>query len=248
MIRSIFPPRKSLINAYVHHLWGVNLQMRKMCSQTSSNNLKFTECSNQDEQFILESLKFRNTLYPDTTDVILKELKASNSMQQVFDIFIANENHFKSQHLCQSVLTLRDLQKLFNKFYLTDVTHTTTQQRYDTEIYESNHSVFAEFQNALLNHEQFKELLSHIKNQCDQFNIDETTCTILYLRYLGLPLAHDTVQKLIYHADKIFEAALSTEFDQITYQTLSRYFSSFKFEESLYTLLTLSKTLPIVIK
>uniref|UniRef100_A0A8D8SH57 FAST kinase domain-containing protein 1 n=1 Tax=Cacopsylla melanoneura TaxID=428564 RepID=A0A8D8SH57_9HEMI len=246
MIRNIFHPRQSHIHTCFHHLWGVQL---RMCSQVSNNTFELTDlCSNQDDQFLLESHKFRNTLYPDTTDVILTELKSCNSMQQVFDIFIANQSNFKSQYLCQSVLTLRDMQKLFNKFYLSDLTHTTTQQRYDTEIDESNHSVFAEFQNALLDHEQFKELLAHINNQCDQFTIDETTCTILYLRYLGLGLGHDTVQRLIYHANKTFAATPSEEFDQITYQTLSRFFSSFKFEDSLYTLLTLSKTLPIVIR
>ncbi|XP_026687591.1 uncharacterized protein LOC103520812 [Diaphorina citri] len=130
------------------------------------------------------------------SDEILTQLKSCNSVQQVFDIFAANKNSFTSKHLCQAILVLRDIQKVFNKFYLDDFTKNITEQKYETGIGESHHSVFHVFQRELTSHERFKELLSRINEECDNFDIDEAVCTMLYLQYLGVHLKHKTIQRL----------------------------------------------------
>ncbi|KAI5702555.1 hypothetical protein M8J75_001508 [Diaphorina citri] len=219
--------------------------MSKMCSSFSNQFNDSQPYIDIENTFHLESHKFRNTLYPDTlSDEILTQLKSCNSVQQVFDIFAANKNSFTSKHLCQAILVLRDIQKVFNKFYLDDFTKNITEQKYETGIGESHHSVFHVFQRELTSHERFKELLSRINEECDNFDIDEAVCTMLYLQYLGVHLKHKTIQRLISHADKTFRSSPEKQF---SYQTLSRYFSSFKFEDSLYSVLILSKALPTVV-
>lgn len=243
MMRSILQCRKHLMQK-CFHLHHIKIPVIKLSSLP--NSFDFSQpYINFDDQFILESNRFRNTLYPDTIDPILSELKSCNSMQQVFDIFLANKNNFSIQHLCQSVLVLRDIQKVFNKFYMSD--NAITHSSFDIDMNKSNCSVFQQFQNELLNHEHFKELLSHIDRHCTDFDINEAVCTILYLRYLGLSLNHDTVQRLLNHADKTFRSLPPEEYDSIFCSTLSRYFSCFKHDESLYSLLSLSKLLPLVI-
>ncbi|XP_026684804.1 FAST kinase domain-containing protein 1, mitochondrial-like [Diaphorina citri] len=242
MIRTVLHHRKTLIQKCLCQ-YRLKIHMSKMCSSFSNHvSQPYIDIENT---FHLESHKFRNTLYPDTLcDEILTQLKSCNSVQQVFDIFAANKNSFTSKHLCQAILVLRDIQKVFNKFYLDDFTKNITEQKYETGIGESHHSVFHVFQRELTSHEQFKELLSRINEECDNFDIDEAVCTMLYLQYLGVHLKHKTIQRLISHADKTFRSSPEKQF---SYQTLSRYFSSFKFEDSLYSVLILSKALPTVV-
>lgn len=244
MIRTVLHHRKTLIQKCLCQ-YRLKIHMSKMCSSFSNQFNDSQPYIDIENTFHLESHKFRNTLYPDTlSDEILTQLKSCNSVQQVFDIFAANKNSFTSKHLCQAILVLRDIQKVFNKFYLDDFTKNITEQKYETGIGESHHSVFHVFQRELTSHERFKELLSRINEECDNFDIDEAVCTMLYLQYLGVHLKHKTIQRLISHADKTFRSSPEKQF---SYQTLSRYFSSFKFEDSLYSVLILSKALPTVV-
>lgn len=240
MIRSIFHRRQSLLFQCLTQV-PITCHLRNLCSKASQFDISQKDFYNNN--FQVESVKFRNTLYPDSSDMILNQLKSSNSVQEVLDIFLSNQQNFTSQHLCQAVLILRDLQKVFNKYYLNDIT-VTSAHRYDTDIHESNHSVFHNFQRELINHQVFGNLLLKISEKCAQFNVDEAVCTMLYLRYLGLGLKHGTIQRLISHADKMFESSTDSP---VSYQMLSRYFSAFKYEESLYSVLHLSRLLPLVI-
>lgn len=242
MIRSSYLQLRQHVLAQCLTQVPLNPHFRSLCSKISQFDIsvKHVYC---DHNFQIESSKFRNTLYPDSSDAILKQLKSCKSVQEVLDIFHSNQKNFTSQHLCQTILILRDIQKVFNKYYLNDIMMTSAH-RYDTEIDESNHAVFHTFQVEMCKNEIFISLLSKISEQCSLFNVDEAVCTMLYLRYLGLGIKHDTIQRLISHSEEMFKISTDTP---ISYQTLSRYFSVFKYELSLNTVLQLSKQLPLVI-
>lgn len=100
-------------------------------------------------------------------DPVINSLLSSTTVQDVLNTLSNNQDNLKKEHLVQSALVLWHLQNVFVKIQtqldtLTDVTE-------------------AQYVAKLKNEPQFQNLLKNIEKTVDCFDIDELTCSLLYL-------------------------------------------------------------------
>nr|CAD7572763.1 unnamed protein product [Timema californicum] len=208
-----------------------------------------SECDNELEENLTTNLfedaetqdsdSFRDILYPNSNDPIIKLLNSCSSVQNVFDVVKQNENFINACQISQAVLVLWNLQRIF----------------YSVSIRENNEAtafVSSSDPNTLLenyickvtNHSDFELLLHLVEQHIDELSIDALTCTLLYLRKMNVSINKSVILNLIDHCllllkNKSFNFPLTA---------LSRFIVAVNQHKGLWTVFILQHTLPKILE
>lgn len=120
----------------------------------------------------------RNLLFRDSDDIIINKLNNSASVEDVMNILDQYEISFNPEHITQTVLVLRDLQKAF--YYFNGF---------------KKKSIW-DFNESLKHSEGFHKLHTLIKNKLDCFNGVQLSYLFFYIHKLGFLAEDDLMQNI----------------------------------------------------
>lgn len=192
------------------------------------------------------SEQFRNTLYPDSFDSLLLQIKSSNSVQQLSGVLNNNVTDLKSEHYCQSILVLWDLWSQFCDVFV-DIGNIGSRPTVPASRYISNNRHSAE-ENILLSDLSpilFKAL-AFISNDLERISAEPLVCSILYSIRLGVSVQHPSIQALF---TKVSTLLTMEDENQFPISALSRLTLALNdVGNDLWAKLFLIKTLPLLYK
>lgn len=124
----------------------------------------------------------RVNLYQNLNDPVVTKLNQANSVQEVFDTVEHCREHLTVEQSSQAIVTLWDLQKMYERYGFDSPFVTNSQRNFLLE--------------KILTHSVFKKLLVHLENVCENLNNTALSCLLLYLNKLGLRNDSTLMQKL----------------------------------------------------
>nr|CAD7455775.1 unnamed protein product [Timema tahoe] len=208
-----------------------------------------SECDNEIEESLATNLfedaetqdsdSFRDILYPNSNDPIIKLLNSCSSVQNVFDVVKKNESCINACQISQAVLVLWNLQRIF----------------YNVSIRENNEGtafVSSSDPNTLLenyickvtNHSDFELLLHLVEQHIDELSIDALTCTLLYLRKMNVSMNKSVILNLMDHCLLL----LKNKSVHFPLTALSRFIVAVNQHKGLWTVFILQHTLPNILE
>uniref|UniRef100_A0A1B6DR13 RAP domain-containing protein n=1 Tax=Clastoptera arizonana TaxID=38151 RepID=A0A1B6DR13_9HEMI len=187
-----------------------------------------------DDDFIMPSNRIRNILYPNSDDPIIKKLKSSQKVQDVFDIFSESDKNFNHEHCSQAIVVLWDLQKMFE--YANSTGHIS-----DTSLPLENNDYLDNYKENLNKHHMFNKLLHLTSTTYEEMSPDALSCSFLYLLKMGVNFKSDISQKLLLRLEYLIGTEDSQEFPLTA---ISRFSVGIFYQRDLRSVLLLFKILP----
>lgn len=186
---------------------------------------------------------FRNTLYPDSKDPLMLEIKTCNSIELLLDILKDNEINLKSEHYCQTILVLWDLLTSFG-----DVVFEPGGRPISIPVSKylsnsKNHSEYILFSD--LSPILFKAL-AFISSDLKRLSTESLVCSILYSNRLGVSMQHPYIQALFTEVVSLLGMEDENQFSISALSRLTLVLSDF--DDYLWAKLSLIKTLPLLYK
>ncbi|XP_066964462.1 FAST kinase domain-containing protein 1, mitochondrial [Macrobrachium rosenbergii] len=125
----------------------------------------------------------RTNLHLNSSDRVVKSLAEAASLHEVFSIVENQNEHITATQICQAVVTLWDLQKVYGRFGC------------DFPNFKS--VKYSDFLNGIVQHPAFIRLLSRLETIADDLENDAVSCLLLYLFRLGIDDSSAVMQKLL---------------------------------------------------
>lgn len=120
----------------------------------------------------------KNLLFKNSDDMLISKLNDSACLEDIMNIIIQDGSNFKPEHIMQTVLVLRDLQK---GFY----------------IYNNyNKKLLQDFNNKMQSSEGFQILRTHIQNNMHNLNSYLLSYILLFFNKLGVDVVDDLMQDM----------------------------------------------------
>ncbi|XP_076041019.1 FAST kinase domain-containing protein 1, mitochondrial-like [Oratosquilla oratoria] len=144
----------------------------------------------------------RVSIYSDSSDPVVKSLAQAASLQEVFDLVTNNDSPLTAEHISQAIITLWDLQKMYEK--------------YGVEVPELLTSHVTEFLEGIRNHPIFQNLLDGLGRCYQELNDDALACMLLYLHRIGLKNSHPVMQNMVILALKRYKTFSLTALSRLS--------------------------------
>ncbi|XP_054256841.1 uncharacterized protein LOC128986816 isoform X2 [Macrosteles quadrilineatus] len=214
-----------------------NFPKRFHCSPERFNEESIEETGEPEDllspqkSIILEdySEQFRNTLYPESDDPLISQLKSCDSIKDLFSTVNRHKGTLTPSHYCQVLLVLYDILHVNNCLTFGAIV-ANLPESIKSELPEPLSSV-------ILN------ILDVIKDNVDRLSADELVCCLLYSKRLGVDIKHPSVQTIL---TKIDHMLLNQDAESFSISALSRLTVVLDNRNELWTKLFLIKTLPLI--
>lgn len=190
------------------------------------------------------SEQFRNTLYPDSLDSLLLQIKSCNSVKQLLGVLNNNVNNLKSEHYCQTILVLWDLWSqccdvvvdIGGRPISIPASRYLSNNRHSAEEY----ILLSDLRPILL------KALVFISNDLERLSAEPLVCSILYSIRLGISVQHPSIQALF---TKVSTLLSMEDANQFPISALSRLTLALNdVGNDLWAKIFLIKTLPLLYK
>ncbi|XP_068238071.1 FAST kinase domain-containing protein 1, mitochondrial [Palaemon carinicauda] len=133
----------------------------------------------------------RTNLNLGSKDKVVRRLAEAASVHEVFSVVERQRSHLTAAQICQAVVTLWDLQKVYG--------------RLGCDFPEFKSVEYFEFLNRIIQHPTFIQLLSSLENITADLENDEMSCLVLYLFRLGIDDCSPVMQNLLILSAKNIE-------------------------------------------
>lgn len=189
------------------------------------------------------SEQFRNTLYPDSLDSILLEIKSCNSVKQLLGVLNNNVNNLKSEHYCQTILVLWDLWAQccdvvvdIGRPVSIPASRYLSNNKYSAEEY----ILLSDLRPILL------KALAFISNDLERLSAESLVCSILYSIRLGVSVQHPAIQALFTNVSTLLSMEDANQFPISALSRLTLALNDVG--NDLWAKIFLIKTLPLLYK
>jgi hypothetical protein len=185
-----------------------------------------------------ETLSFRQLLYHNSQHPLIKQLNASTSVQDVFNFIKEHECDLDGQIVCQAVIVLWDLQKIFYKVNVLDL--------YQNQVISSllnPYDILNNYIKQVCGHQDFGVLLHLVDRWNGDMSVDALTATLLYLNKIGVSMCHPVMQKLLSHC----ESAMECYGPRFPLSALSRFTVAVHSRRGLWPIFISKMTLPRIL-
>lgn len=173
------------------------------------------------------SEQFRNTLYPNSDDLVISKLKSCDSIQEIFTTSRENVQLLNSSHYCQILLVLYDIVQ--SKNFLANRTF-----NFPKSIESELPLPLSSF---VLN------ILDSLKDYIQKLTPEELVCCLLYSKRLGVDINHPAAQAILMRINNLLS---NQDAELFTVKALSRLTITFDNQSELWVKLFLIKTLPLI--